>query len=80
MNAPAATKTTVVLAPNAVEALVPDDVVTLSLYTKLSGLSARAVYGKIDRGQWLAGRQFHKDETGAIWIIRSGVRKWVAGS
>jgi hypothetical protein len=69
----------VMLPADSVLALRPDDVVSLKLAETVFGLTRKAMEGKIYRGQWVVGRQYHRDPDGGIWIDCEGVRKWVRG-
>ena len=69
----------VVVAANAQLAVEPDKLITVEMAAVVFGLTRRAIEGKIYRGQWVEGRQFHRDPTGSIWIDRKGVRQWVVG-
>jgi hypothetical protein len=57
----------------------PADVITVDLAEAVFGLTRKAIEGRIHRGQWLAGRQYHRDPMGTIWVDVQGVRKWVIG-
>jgi hypothetical protein len=54
-----------------------DNLVTIKRAVELLGLTKRAIEGKIYRGQWVDGRQFHRDPSGQIWIDLRGVQNWV---
>jgi hypothetical protein len=54
-----------------------DNLVTIKRAVELLGLTKRAIEGKIYRGQWVDGRQFHRDPGGQIWIDLRGVQNWV---
>lgn len=73
-------KPAVAVAPADAQAIIPDDLVTIDLCPFVFGLTRKAVEGKIARGQWVLGRQYHRDPQGGIWISRKGVRAWVVGA
>jgi hypothetical protein len=41
------------------------------------GLSRKAVEGKVYRGDWIEGREYHRAPDGSIWLDKAGVQKWV---
>lgn len=59
--------------------VAPADYVTVRLYATISGKSEGAIRKLIDRGHWVLGKQYRKDELGGIWINTKGVTKWVEG-
>ena len=67
----------IVVAPAGTTAVVPGDVMKVPLAEAHFGLSRKAIEGKIARGDWLEGRQYHRDPCGDIWIDRKGVQLWV---
>ena len=73
-------KPPVVIAPAAMTAVVPDNVITLDLAVAVLGLTRPAMEAKIRRGVWVEDRQYHRDPSGAIWINRKGVRQWVGAA
>ena len=70
---------TIVVAPAGSVAVATADVVTLELSLPVFGLTRKACEGKIYRGDWLEGRQYHRDPQGMIWLDVKGVKKWVMG-
>ncbi len=56
-----------------------DDVFRLTdpLMRAVFGLTKKAVERKIERADWVEGRQYHRAPDGTIWINRAGVRRWV---
>lgn len=72
-------KPVVAVAPEGAPAVVVDDLVTIDLAALVFGLTRKAIEAKMARGQWLEGRQYHRDPQGGIWISRKGVRAWVVG-
>jgi hypothetical protein len=52
--------------------------VRLSLAAAITGLTEKAMRRKIEEGKWLAGREYHRDPDGNIWIDVKGVMQWVA--
>lgn len=55
----------------------PDNLVSIDLAATVFGTTRRAIEGRIHKGKWLEGRQFHRAPDGTIWIDRKGVRQWV---
>jgi hypothetical protein len=51
--------------------------VTIDLASKLTGLSAAAIRGKIRRAQWAQGRHFRKGPDGRIYIDLAAFERWV---
>lgn len=43
------------------------------------GLTDKAIRRKIEEGKWLAGREYHRDPDGNIWLDVKGIMQWVAG-
>lgn len=66
----------IVVAHSADVAVTLADVVKIELAEAAFGLTRRAIEGKISRGDWLEGRQYHR-KTGEIWIDVQGVKRWV---
>lgn len=66
----------IVVARTAELAVPLADVVKIELAEAAFGLTRRAIEGKIHRGDWLEGRQYHR-KTGEIWIDVKGVQRWV---
>lgn len=67
------------VAPTTAPAVVVGDVMKIELAEVVFGLSRKAIEGKIHRGDWLEGRQYHRDPSGSIWIDKKGVQLWVIG-
>ncbi|NKE68912.1 excisionase [Ramlibacter sp. RBP-2] len=44
-----------------------------------SGYSPKAVYRKIERGDWVQGREYRKAPDGRILIDYEGVQRWITG-
>lgn len=73
-------KRTFMVAPPSAVAVVPSNEVKIELAEATLGLSRSAMEGLIFRGQWVEGRQYHRDPLGMIWIDRKGVQQWVLGA
>lgn len=54
-----------------------DDLITLKVFTQLTGITKKAVYGKIAKGTWSEGKEYFKDPQRHIWISRSGYQQWI---
>lgn len=48
------------------------------VFAAATGLTVKAIQRKIEAGKWLAGREYHRDPDGAIWIDVKGAMEWVA--
>lgn len=57
----------------------PGPVFRADLAPAVFGLSKKAVEGKIYRGDWVEGREYHRAPDGSIWLDKDGVRRWVIG-
>lgn len=44
-----------------------------------TGYSEKAVYRKIERGDWVMGREYRKAPDGRILIDYEGVHRWITG-
>ncbi len=51
--------------------------VTINLAATLTGLSAAAIRKRIERGQWLEGKEWRRGPDGRIWIDTKGITAWV---
>jgi hypothetical protein len=51
--------------------------VTIKLAANITGLSVKAIEGKIARGVWLAGKHYKKAD-GGIFIDMKEIEQWVA--
>lgn len=60
--------------------LAPARMVTIKLYSTISGKTEGAIRKKIERGIWVEGKQYRRDPEGCIWIITRGVEQWVEGT
>ena len=60
--------------------LAPARLVTIKLYSQISGKTEAAIRKKIERGIWVEGKQYRRDPEGCIWIITRGVEQWVEGT
>ncbi|MBI5259776.1 MAG: excisionase [Burkholderiales bacterium] len=56
--------------------VTPAGVVKIELAEAMFGLTRKAIEGKIHRGDWVEGRQYHRAPDG-IWIDVKGVERWV---
>lgn len=65
-----------IAAPDA-PAIIPGDVFRIDLAAAIFGLTRKAIERKIERGDWLQGRQYHRAPDGTIWVDREGVQRWV---
>lgn len=59
--------------------VVPARFVTIGLAAVVTGLTAKAIERKIERGDWAEGRQYRKASDGRIYVDIEGYEKWVAG-
>lgn len=57
--------------------VVPENRVRPEMYFLLTGLSVKAQERKIERGDWLEGREYHRAPDGTVWIDREGAQRWV---
>lgn len=64
--------------PERSESAAADDV-PLKRFRELTGISPKAVYNRIARGQWLEGYEFHRSEVGGITIHLPGYHRWARG-
>jgi hypothetical protein len=53
--------------------------VTVNKFVELTGYSDDAVRAKIQKGQWLDGREYHRAPDGKILISMEAFDKWVEG-
>jgi len=60
--------------------VAPASIITLDLATAVTGLTRKAIEGKIARGDWLAGREYHRAPDGRIFIDLKGYEQWVVGA
>lgn len=56
--------------------VTPAPVIKIELAEAVFGLTRKAIEGKIARGDWLQGRQYHRAPDG-IWVDVQGVQRWV---
>ncbi len=56
--------------------VAPARVVTLALATVVTGLTRKAIEGKIARGEWLEGREYHRRD-GRIFVDLREYERWV---
>lgn len=62
--------------PDSIE-IKPARFVTIALASTVTGLTKRAIQGKIDRGVWACGRQYRKGPDGRIYIDLQEFERWV---
>lgn len=53
--------------------------VTIGLASVITGLTKRAIEGKVFRGEWADGKQYRKALDGRIYIDMAGFSSWVQG-
>lgn len=58
--------------------LMPAPRVTIPLAAQVTGLTPKAIERKIERGDWLEGREYFRDPTGGRWVDLPAVMRWVA--
>lgn len=42
------------------------------------GMTEKAIRRKMEEGKWIAGREYHRDPDGNLWLDVKGVMRWVA--
>ena len=57
--------------------VAPAPYVLMPLAAQLTGLTVKAMRHKIDRGQWLDGREYRRGPDGHIYISMRGFQSWV---
>lgn len=57
--------------------VTPARKVTLALAAAMTGLTRKAIEGKIARGDWLDGREYHRAPDGRIYVDMRGYEQWV---
>lgn len=57
----------------------PGPVFRVELAPSVFGLTRKACEGKIYRGDWVQGREYHRAPDGTIWLDKAGVQRWVTG-
>ncbi len=63
--------------PNDLAIVAPAPYVTISLASKITGLSEKAIRRKIEDGKWIEGREYRRSPDGGIFISVKGFMKWV---
>lgn len=58
---------------------LPIRYITLARYSELTGKTTGALHKKIERGVWVEGKQYRRDEEGRIWVDIRGADRWVEG-
>lgn len=61
----------------AVVMIAPAPYVVLKLAATITGLTVKAMRHKMDRGQWLEGREYRKAPDGNIYVSMRGYQQWV---
>lgn len=51
--------------------------VTIELASLMTGLSEEAIRKRIERGHWVAGKQYRRVSDGRVWIDTEGIEAWV---
>lgn len=57
--------------------VVTANMVTISLFARISGLTEKAINDKIDKGVWAAGREWHRAPDGRRYVDIKGYELWV---
>lgn len=57
--------------------LTPARYVTVELAATLHGLTPAAIRKRVERGQWLEGREWRRGPDGRVWIDTKGVERWI---
>lgn len=57
--------------------VAPAPYVVLPLAAAITGLTVKAMRHKIDRGQWLDGKEYRRGPDGHIYISMRGFQSWV---
>jgi hypothetical protein len=57
--------------------VTPSRFIVIGLASTVTGLSKRAIEGKIARGDWADGKQYRKGPDGRIYIDLHGYERWV---
>lgn len=66
-------------APTAVP-VQPARYVTVALAAKMLGLTVAAIRKRVQRGQWIEGKEWRRGPDGRIWVDTEGIVKWVEGT
>ena len=53
--------------------------VVIALASTITGLTKRAIEGKIRDGHWLEGKQYRRAPDGRLYIDMEGYTSWVRG-
>lgn len=61
----------------AAQPIQPARYVTVELAATITGLTPGAIRKRVERGQWLEGKEYRRGPDGRVWIDTEGVRKWV---
>lgn len=59
---------------------LPVDWVTPERFYEITGVTKRAIEGKIQRGSWVLGEQYRYDPDGNIQVSLTGWNEWVESS
>ena len=57
--------------------VAPAPYVVLPLAATITGLTVKAMRHKIDRGQWLEGKEYRRGPDGHIYVSMKGFQSWV---
>ena len=60
-------------------AINPARMVVISLASRLTGLTERAINSKIDNGDWIEGEQWHRGPDGRRYVDLEAYTLWVRG-
>lgn len=59
--------------------VAPARFVAIGLAAIITGLTKRAIEGKIQNGIWAEGRQYRRGLDGRIYVDMQGFERWVQG-
>lgn len=57
--------------------ILPARYVTVDLAAAIHGLTPGAIRKRIERGQWVEGREWRRGPDDRIWIDNRGIEKWI---
>jgi len=57
--------------------VTPARYVTVAHYATMCGKSEGAIRKYMERGIWLEGREYKRDQLGCVWVDTRGVERWV---
>jgi hypothetical protein len=67
-------------APRPALIVAPARYVKLPLFEAMTGYTEKAIRRKIERGQWLEGREYRRAPDGNIVVDLEGYCRWVEGA